>query len=179
MVILCLAVDGRWNSGERNAIMAGANESLTAIYSAAHVHDTRDAASSSGESHPFREVRHDAEMLTARSQLSNKAKRIRKAKIPGFENVQSPAEASDRTLIGLYKVALTRPWVILFDPISFLVAIYMSIVYALLYMLFTIYPIVSSARAFCAWSLAYIGYDRSFSNIVDGMYERKGFAAIY
>ncbi|KAK4507363.1 hypothetical protein PRZ48_001098 [Zasmidium cellare] len=74
--------------------------------------------------------------------LSNKAKRIRNAKIPGFENVQSPTEASGRTLAGLYKVALTRPWIILFDPIAFLVAIYMSIVYALLYMLFTIYPIV-------------------------------------
>jgi MFS transporter, DHA1 family, multidrug resistance protein len=34
----------------------------------------------------------------------------------------------------------------LFDPISFLVAIYLSVVYTLLYMLFTIYPIVFQQR---------------------------------
>ena len=73
--------------------------------------------------------------------LTNKARRIRKAKIPGYENVQSPAEAANQTLASIFKVALTRPWIILFDTISFLVAIYLSIVYALLYMLFTIYPI--------------------------------------
>lgn len=74
--------------------------------------------------------------------LYNKAKRVRKAKIPGYENVQAPVEASDRTLLTIYKVSLTRPWIILFDPISFLCAVYMSVVYTLLYMLFSIYPIV-------------------------------------
>lgn len=74
--------------------------------------------------------------------LTNKARRIRAAKVPGYENVQSPFEASGQTLSSIYGVALTRPWIILFDPIAFLVAIYLSIVYALLYMLFTIYPIV-------------------------------------
>lgn len=74
--------------------------------------------------------------------LRHKAKRIRKAKIQGYEDVKSAGEAEDRSLIALYKVALTRPWVILFDPISLLVAIYMSVVYTLLYMLFSIYPIV-------------------------------------
>ncbi|KAJ6167110.1 hypothetical protein N7470_002557 [Penicillium chermesinum] len=74
--------------------------------------------------------------------LYNKAKRIRRNKIPGYENVRAPVEASDRTLLTIYKVALTRPWIILFDPISFLCAIYMSVVYTLLYMLFSIYPIV-------------------------------------
>lgn len=74
--------------------------------------------------------------------LVTKARRIRKAKIPGFENVKAPSEASDRTLIGIYKVALTRPWIILFDTISFLCAVYMTVVYTLLYMLFSIYPIV-------------------------------------
>lgn len=74
--------------------------------------------------------------------LLNKARRIRRAKIPGYENVIAPVEATDRTLKGIFKVALTRPWRILIDPISFLVAIYLSVVYALLYMLFTIYPIV-------------------------------------
>jgi DHA1 family multidrug resistance protein-like MFS transporter len=74
--------------------------------------------------------------------LMNKAKRIRALKIPGYENVQTPVEASNRKLYDVFKVSLIRPWQILFDPISFLVAIYLSVVYALLYMLFTIYPIV-------------------------------------
>ncbi|GIZ40018.1 hypothetical protein CKM354_000337400 [Cercospora kikuchii] len=74
--------------------------------------------------------------------LVNKAKRIRKAKVPGYENVQAPKEASGDTLAQIFRVTLTRPWIILWDPISLLVAIYLSIVYALLYMLFTIYPIV-------------------------------------
>ncbi|ROW12726.1 hypothetical protein VMCG_00291 [Cytospora schulzeri] len=74
--------------------------------------------------------------------LYHKAKRIRKAGIPGYEDVRAPIESTDRALANIYKVALTRPWIILFDPISFLCAIYMSVVYLLLYMLFSIYPIV-------------------------------------
>ena len=74
--------------------------------------------------------------------LLNKAKRIRAAKISGYEDIKAPVEVTDRTLLGIFKVALTRPWIILFDPISGLVAIYLSVVYMLLYMLFTIYPIV-------------------------------------
>lgn len=49
-------------------------------------------------------------------------------------------------LVASYKVALTRPWTILLDPISFLVALYLSVVYLLLYMLFAIYPIVFQQR---------------------------------
>ena len=78
--------------------------------------------------------------------LLNKAKRIRKAQVHGYENVKAPVEATDRTLMGIFKVALTRPWVILFDPISFMAALYMSVVYCLLYMLFSIYPIVFQER---------------------------------
>lgn len=51
-------------------------------------------------------------------------------------------EAEERSLAGVFKVALVRPWKILVDPISAAVAVYLSVVYALLYMLFTIYPIV-------------------------------------
>jgi DHA1 family multidrug resistance protein-like MFS transporter len=72
--------------------------------------------------------------------LMNKARRIRA--VPGFEDVRAPAEANDRKLTAIFKVALIRPWKILVDPISFLVAVYLSVVYTLLYMLFTIYPIV-------------------------------------
>lgn len=74
--------------------------------------------------------------------LMTKARRIRALKIPGYENVQAPVETTDRKLASMFRVALTRPWKILIDPISLLVAIYLSVVYALLYMLFTIYPIV-------------------------------------
>ncbi|SMQ47322.1 unnamed protein product [Zymoseptoria tritici ST99CH_3D7] len=78
--------------------------------------------------------------------LLNKAVRIRKAKIPGYENVKAPVEATDRTLMGIFKVALSRPWIILFDTISLLCAIYVSVVYLLVYMLFSIYPIVFQQR---------------------------------
>lgn len=78
--------------------------------------------------------------------LITKARRIRAAKIPGFENIRAPAEAHGRKLSAIFKVALTRPWKILIDPISFLVAIYLSVVYSLLYMLFTIYPIVFQGK---------------------------------
>ncbi|KAM0722977.1 hypothetical protein Q7P37_001175 [Cladosporium fusiforme] len=74
--------------------------------------------------------------------LMNKAKRIRRAKISGYENVIAPVEATDRTLTSIFKVALTRPWAILFDPISLACAVYLSVVYMLLYMLFSIYPFV-------------------------------------
>ncbi|CAL5873004.1 uncharacterized protein PFLUO_LOCUS7273 [Penicillium psychrofluorescens] len=72
--------------------------------------------------------------------LRNKARRIQN--IPGKEGVLAPVEASDRSLAGIFKVALTRPWRLLIDPISFFVAIYYAVVYTLLYMLFSIYPIV-------------------------------------
>ncbi|PSR94443.1 major facilitator superfamily domain-containing protein [Coniella lustricola] len=74
--------------------------------------------------------------------LRHKAKRIRKAQIPGYEDVKAPIEITNTSLLSIYKVALTRPWIILFDTISLLCAIYMSVVYLLLYMLFAIYPIV-------------------------------------
>lgn len=74
--------------------------------------------------------------------LENKARRIRKLQIPGYENILSPVEASSRSLKAIFKIALTRPWIMLMDPIAMLTAIYLSFVYSLLYMLFTIYPIV-------------------------------------
>ncbi|KAL4783097.1 major facilitator superfamily domain-containing protein [Aspergillus varians] len=57
--------------------------------------------------------------------LRNKARRIRK--IPGRESVKAPVEASDRSLGGIFKVSLTRPWKLLIDPISFFVAIYYAV----------------------------------------------------
>jgi MFS transporter, DHA1 family, multidrug resistance protein len=74
--------------------------------------------------------------------LTNKARRMRASKVPGYDDVHSPAEANDTGLLDLFKTALSRPWKILIDPIAFFVAVYLSVVYTLLYMLFTIYPIV-------------------------------------
>ncbi|KAF3349551.1 polyamine transporter 1 [Verticillium dahliae] len=73
---------------------------------------------------------------------SQKARCIRAAKIPGYENVTSYAEATSPSLLGIYKIALTRPWCLLIDPISTACAIYMAFVFTLYYMLFSIYPIV-------------------------------------
>ncbi|KAF3770133.1 hypothetical protein M406DRAFT_59232 [Cryphonectria parasitica EP155] len=74
--------------------------------------------------------------------LYYKAKRIRAARVPGFEDIRAPIEVTSRSLLSIYKVALTRPWIILLDTISLLCAIYMCMIYLLLYMLFAIYPIV-------------------------------------
>jgi MFS family permease len=75
--------------------------------------------------------------------LLNKARDIRKDSLENDSHVIiAPVEATDRRLASIFKAALTRPWKILFDPISFLVALYYSVVYTLLYMLFSIYPIV-------------------------------------
>ncbi|PHH59265.1 hypothetical protein CDD81_3522 [Ophiocordyceps australis] len=74
--------------------------------------------------------------------LRHKAERLRKVQVPGHQNVRAASEIKDKSFASVFKVALTRPWVILFDPISFLCAVYMSVVYTLLYMLFEIYPIV-------------------------------------
>lgn len=42
----------------------------------------------------------------------------------------------------VFHIALTRPWILLFDPLSFCSTVYMSFIYALLYMLFSVYPII-------------------------------------
>jgi DHA1 family multidrug resistance protein-like MFS transporter len=72
--------------------------------------------------------------------LRNKARGLRKDR--GNAYIRAPVEAEDRTLIGIFKTALTRPWILLFDTISLFIAIYYAVVYTLLYMLFAIYPIV-------------------------------------
>ncbi|KIV97274.1 hypothetical protein PV10_01042 [Exophiala mesophila] len=74
--------------------------------------------------------------------LINKARRLRATGIPEYRELQAPAEAQGRDLKDMFKISFTRPWQILFDTISLLVALYVTVVYILLYMLFTIYPIV-------------------------------------
>lgn len=74
--------------------------------------------------------------------LLEKAKRHRQTRIAGFTDVKTETEDNDRTLLDTYKVALLRPWALLFDLISFLSAIYMAVVFMLQFMLFSIYPVV-------------------------------------
>jgi DHA1 family multidrug resistance protein-like MFS transporter len=74
--------------------------------------------------------------------LLKKAQRIRELQWAECESVKAPVEADSRSLSASLTIAMTRPWRLLVDPISLLVAIYLSVVYCLLYMLFTIYPIV-------------------------------------
>jgi MFS transporter, DHA1 family, multidrug resistance protein len=69
--------------------------------------------------------------------LHDKAKRLRKTR---KEDIKCSAD--DRSVSAIFRVALVRPWILLFDPISFFIALYYAVVYTLLYMLFEIYPIV-------------------------------------
>ncbi|KAF5671228.1 major facilitator superfamily transporter [Fusarium heterosporum] len=57
-------------------------------------------------------------------------------------DVHSEGEASKPKLLQLYKIALTRPWIMLFDIISFLCCLYFCVIFALQFMLFSIFPIV-------------------------------------
>lgn len=74
--------------------------------------------------------------------LLRRAVAVRKAEFPGFEGVRARIEDESPGLVDIYKVALLRPWQLLFDPISFLCAVYVSVAIGLYYMLFDIYPIV-------------------------------------
>ncbi|KAF4338059.1 major facilitator superfamily transporter [Fusarium beomiforme] len=69
---------------------------------------------------------------------------VQKAKLARKQghDIQAAAEASRPKLLQLYKTALIRPWVLLFDTVSFLCCLYSCVVSALQYMLFSIYPIV-------------------------------------
>ncbi|KAI2469668.1 MFS general substrate transporter [Annulohypoxylon bovei var. microspora] len=65
-----------------------------------------------------------------------------------------------------FKVALSRPWVLLFrEPIVFLMSLYMAIIYGTLYMLFAAFPIVYQQNR--GWSAGIGGL--SFLGILVGM----------
>ncbi|PKS08103.1 hypothetical protein jhhlp_005378 [Lomentospora prolificans] len=75
-----------------------------------------------------------------------KAQGYRKSGKPAYKTVRAKAEDTDPSLVEIYKVALTRPWILLFDTISLLCAIYISLVITLYYMLFDVYSIVFQER---------------------------------
>ncbi|EFQ27097.1 major facilitator superfamily transporter [Colletotrichum graminicola] len=66
-----------------------------------------------------------------------------------------------KTVVQQFKVALSRPWILLFrEPIVLLTSIYMAIIYGTLYMLFAAFPIVF--QRYRGWSpgvggLAFLG----------------------
>lgn len=74
--------------------------------------------------------------------LIAKAKRFRKIGGPSYATVQSEGEATRPSLGTVYKLALTRPWILLFDLISLCCSLYITVVFTLQFMLFSIYPIV-------------------------------------
>ncbi|KAI8683886.1 MFS domain-containing protein [Fusarium keratoplasticum] len=71
--------------------------------------------------------------------LAQKSKRARHSGITG---AQTEGEENKPKLHQLYKMALTRPWILMFDLISLLCSVYACIVFTLQFMLFSIYPIV-------------------------------------
>ncbi|KAJ4196453.1 hypothetical protein NW755_001239 [Fusarium falciforme] len=71
--------------------------------------------------------------------LAQKSKRARRSGITG---AQTEGEEDKPKLHQLYKMALTRPWILMFDLISLLCSVYTCIVFTLQFMLFSIYPIV-------------------------------------
>jgi MFS family permease len=74
--------------------------------------------------------------------LKEKAIRHRQARTAGLTTWKTEEEDSDVSIVATYKTALLRPWVLLFDSISLLAAIYMAVVFLLQFMLFSIYPII-------------------------------------
>ncbi|EXL48964.1 hypothetical protein FOCG_09525 [Fusarium oxysporum f. sp. radicis-lycopersici 26381] len=74
--------------------------------------------------------------------LAKKAERARKSGIAGYEKAIMEGEEDKPSLAHVYKLALTRPWILMFDLISLLCSIYTCIVFTLQFMLFSIYPIV-------------------------------------
>ena len=74
--------------------------------------------------------------------LKHKAEKLREATGKGKDVILTADEDGEHSLLQLYWEALTRPWFLLFDPISFCCSVYMCVVYTLQYMLFSIYPIV-------------------------------------
>jgi MFS family permease len=70
-------------------------------------------------------------------------------------------EHGKKTVAQEYKIALSRPWILLFrEPIVLLLSIYMAIIYGTLYMMFAAFPIVYQQQR--GWSpgiggLAFIG----------------------
>lgn len=76
----------------------------------------------------------------ANTLLKRRAKKLRKQ--TGDEKYRAISELKIRTLQQVAKDSLLRPFVLLSELIVFLITLYMSVIYGLLYMFFFAYPIV-------------------------------------
>lgn len=75
--------------------------------------------------------------------LLKKAKRLRKQDPVKYKDLYAEHENQDWSIWGVIKRTLFRPFEMLFmEPILFLITIYLSIVYGLLYALFQAFPII-------------------------------------
>ncbi|CCE73002.1 Piso0_000011 [Millerozyma farinosa CBS 7064] len=72
--------------------------------------------------------------------LKRRAKKLRK--ITGDETYRSIAELKIKTMKEICHESLLRPFVLLSELIVFLITLYMSVLYGLLYMFFFAYPVV-------------------------------------
>ncbi|KAJ9154866.1 Fluconazole resistance protein 1 [Pleurostoma richardsiae] len=78
-----------------------------------------------------------------------------------------------KTMAHQFKVALSRPWVLLFkEPIVFLTSLYMAIIYGTLYMMFAAFPIVF--QQYRGWSQGIGGL--AFLGVTVGMMVAVSFA---
>ncbi|CAM9019652.1 unnamed protein product [Wickerhamomyces anomalus] len=72
--------------------------------------------------------------------LKSRAKKLRK--LTGDETYRAISEIKLRTFKEVANETLLRPLILLSEPIVFLITLYMSVIYGLLYMFFFAYPIV-------------------------------------
>lgn len=79
--------------------------------------------------------------------LEAKARRLRKE--TGNHNLYAASEKNKPTMYQLYKVSLSRPWLMFFEPIVLLFSIYVSLLYGILYLLFVAFPIIFERVSFC------------------------------
>ncbi|KAL2871261.1 major facilitator superfamily domain-containing protein [Aspergillus lucknowensis] len=74
--------------------------------------------------------------------LARKLRREQKQGTLSETELQVLTQIDRKSLLDAFKETLRRPWIIMMDPIAFIVAAYTSLVYLLQYMLFDIYPLV-------------------------------------
>lgn len=93
--------------------------------------------------------------------LRKRAAKLSKKTGKVFRSAPEIARGPPPTLAQSLKIALSRPWILLFrEPIVLLLSIYMAIIYGTLYMMFAAFPIVFQQQR--GWSegiggLAFIG----------------------
>ena len=81
-------------------------------------------------------------------------------------------ERGQLTLVESFKVALSRPWILLFsEPIVFLLSMYLALIYGTLYMLFGAFPIVYQVHR--GWNQGIGGL--AFTGIMVGMFAAVGY----